>query len=145
MAIEMIPGINALYNILKRNIDRGNDVLQQRKALAKELHDNCNAWSVALLDTFERIMQGWETDGRQAAMRAIEAQMMDFMKLDYHSLEGRSPVLMFLREDDRFSVFVHACARFYESALGLKRLVYGQIDLAGNSRTRKRSISFEFG
>jgi hypothetical protein len=143
MALEMIPGISALYNILKRDVERGNDILEQRKALSKDLLDNCNAWTAALLQTFDRIMQNWENDGRDAAMKQIEAQMYDFMKLDYHSLENHSPILLFLRGDSRFEAFAHACCQFYQSALDLKRLVYGQIEESPNHHVSSNDVGMQ--
>jgi hypothetical protein len=50
------------------------------------------------------------------------------MKLEYWSLESTSPILLFLKEDERFQPFVMSCIAFYNSALSVKRLVYGQIE-----------------
>ena len=123
-----IPGLSTLYSILKRNIDRENDVLAQRKRLADELIENCRKWAGVLIDTFSHAVRRWETEGRDAAEKEIMAQEMDFMKLDYWSLEGTSPILLFLKEDARFEEFAQSCAKFYKSALYVKRLVYGQIE-----------------
>lgn len=123
-----IPGLSTLYAILKRHIEVKNDVLAQRKELAHNLLQNSQMWSQALLTTFDTAVNRWKSEGRQAAEREIAAQQDDFMKLDYWSLESSSPVLIFLKEDERFKPFVDSCAAFYNSALSVKRLVYGQIE-----------------
>jgi len=122
-----IPGLSTLYDILKRNIERDNNVLTQRRQLASELMENCRQWSGILIDTFQRAVERWEKDGSFAAEYEIMAQEQDFLKLDYWSLESSSPILIFLIEDARFRNFVDSCARFYRSALSVKRLVYGDI------------------
>ncbi len=127
MPIE-IPGLSTLYGIHRRTIERQNDILAQRKQLATELRDNCRAWSAALLRTFDEAIRRWENEGRNAARAEVEELIHDFMSLDYYSLEETSPILKFLREDDRFNDFTSACAAFYRSALGVKRLVYGDIE-----------------
>jgi len=58
-----IPGLPTLYAILKRHIDRGNDILAQRKALADELMENCRSWSRILIDTFEEAVTRWRNEG----------------------------------------------------------------------------------
>jgi len=126
MAFE-IPGLATLYAILKRNVDRQNDVLAQRKKLADELMNNCHTWAQVLLDTFDDAVDRWEREGREAATNEIMELEGDFMKLDYWSLKSTSPILVFLREDERFAQFADTCAEFYHSALGVKRLVYGEI------------------
>lgn len=123
-----IPGLPTLYAILKRHIDRGNDILAQRKALADELMENCLSWSQILIDTFEKAVARWRREGRDAAEKEIMEQVMDFMKLNYESLKDTSPILLFLKEDSRFEAFALSCANFYKSALSVKRLVYGQIE-----------------
>jgi hypothetical protein len=123
-----IPGLSTLYAILKRNIDRENDLLSQRKELAAELAENCKKWSEVLIETFDEAVRRWQIEGRQAAEREIMAQERDFMKLNYSSLEKSSPILLFLSEDKRFEPFAEACTKFYRSALSLKRLVYGGIE-----------------
>lgn len=52
---SVIPGLNALYGIFKRHIERGNDELTQRKELAKELRDSCHHWS-KLSDVEHRVI-----------------------------------------------------------------------------------------
>jgi hypothetical protein len=123
-----IPGLSTLYAILKRHIDRGNDILAQRKALADELMENCRNWSQILIATFDQAVSRWQIEGRDAAEKEIMEQEMDFMKLNYHSLKDTSPILLFLREDSRFEDFALSCANFYTSALDVKRLVYGHIE-----------------
>jgi len=86
-----IPGLPTLYAILKRHIDRGNDILAQRKALADELMENCRSWSRILIDTFEEAVTRWRNEGRHAAEKEIMEQEMDFMKLNYESLKDASP------------------------------------------------------
>ncbi len=123
-----IPGLSTLYAIHKRGIDRKNDVLQQRKELAKELLENCQTWSKVLLETFAAAVERWKVDGREAAEQEILAQEQDFMKLEYWGLEHESPIMKFLAEDRRFVAFVNSCADFYHSALSVKRLAWGQIE-----------------
>ena len=123
-----IPGISTLYSILKRDIDRDNDIFNQRKKLSDELVENCRKWAEILIDTFDHAVERWEVEGREAAEREIMKQEMDFMKLDYWSIEETSPILLFLKKDTRFAEFSHSCAEFYKSALYVKRLVYGQIE-----------------
>ncbi len=135
-----IPGLSTLYSILKRNIDRENDVLAQRQALAGELVDNCHKWAEVLIDTFSEAVRRWETEGREAAEREIMAQEMDFTKLDYWSLEATSPMLLFLKEDARFKEFAHSCERFYKSALSVKRLVYGDIERHPGEYVSQRDV-----
>src|SRR2546425_61132 len=121
-----IPGLSTLYSVLKRDIDRKNDVLAQRKDLAKELMENCRKWASVLLDTFDEAVRRWQgPGGRQAAEREIMALESDFMKLDYWSLKDGSPILKFLREDKKFAPFADCCADFYKAALYVKRIVYG--------------------
>jgi hypothetical protein len=123
-----IPGLSTLYSIHKRQIDRRNDLLAQRKELADELTENCRAWARVLLDTFRKAVERWSSEGRSAAESEIMEQEMDFLKLDYWSLEQTSPILLFLKEDPRFGEFADSCAKFYKSALSVKRLVYGDIE-----------------
>lgn len=101
MAIQ-IPGLSMLYAIHKRNIDRENDILVQRKRLADELMNNCRIWAKELLATFDVAVRRWKADGRGAAQKEIMELEHDFMKLNYWSLESSSPILIFLREDHRF-------------------------------------------
>jgi len=123
-----IPGISTLYSILKRHIDRDNDIFNQRKNLSDELVENCRKWAEILVVTFDNAVEKWEVKGRDAAENEIMEQQMDFMKLDYWSIEESSPILLFLKEDSRFEAFSHSCAEFYKSALSIKRLVYGEIE-----------------
>ena len=122
-----IPGLSTLYSIHKRQIDRKNDILKQRQEFAHGLLQNCQMWAQALLTAFDAAVHRWHTEGEQAAKDEIVAQEEDFMKLEYWSLESTSPVLLFLKEDDRFAPFVSSCAAFYNSALSVKRMAYGQI------------------
>lgn len=110
------------------HIEVKNDILAQRKELAQGLLQNCQTWARVLLSTFDTAVERWKRDGPMAAEREIMAQQDDFMKLDYWSLESTSPVLLFLKEDERFKPFVDSCVAFYNSALSVKRLVYGQIE-----------------
>lgn len=123
-----IPGLSTLYAILKRDIERKNDILTQRKDLAEQLLKNCQAWAQVLLTTFDTAIERWRVEGREAAEREIMDQQNDFMKLDYWSLGTESPILRFLDEDERFKPFVASCIDFYQSALSVKRLVWGQIE-----------------
>jgi hypothetical protein len=122
-----IPGLSTLYSILKRDIDRRNDIFRQRQELSSELMDNCRRWSEVLVSTFRGAVNRWTSEGREAAANDIVALEMDFLKLDYYSLESSSPILSFLREDSNFRAFADACADFYKSALSVKRIVYGDI------------------
>ena len=122
-----IPGLPTLYAILKRDIDRKNDIFRQRKELSAELMDNCRRWSEVLVSTFRGAIGRWAEEGRDAAANDIMQLEMDFLKLDYYSLESSSPILAFLREDSAFRAFAEACAAFYKSALSVKRIVYGDI------------------
>lgn len=122
-----IPGIDALYNILKRHIERGNDVLAQRKELAQELHDACRTWSRLLVEMIDDAVGKWQDGRKKAAAEAVMALEMDFQKLDYWSLESTSPIVLFLQEDDRFGDFAAKCVGFYKSALYVKRLLHGGI------------------
>lgn len=135
-----IPGLSTLYSILKRQIDRENDLLAQRKKLADELMENCRNWAGILLETFRNAVRRWGTEGRAAAEKEIMEQEMDFMKLDYWSLEHTSPVLRFLKEDSRFEDFANSCARFYKSALSVKRLVYGDIEAHPGQHVTERDV-----
>jgi tRNA uridine 5-carbamoylmethylation protein Kti12 len=122
-----IPGLSTLYSIFKRNIDRENDVLSQRKQLASELMENCRTWTGILIETFQNAVQRWNSEGRAAAEHEIVNQEQDFLKLDYWSLKSSSPILVFLKEDTRFRRFADSCASFYQSSLSVKRIVYGEI------------------
>jgi len=119
-----IPGISALYAILKRNIDRDNDVLNQRKNLASQLKDNCYKWVEILEQVFSNAEKMVDNRDYLGAKRAVENQMDDFLKLNYKSLKTESPILIFLDEDERFSKFVDSCENFYRSALDIKKVVY---------------------
>lgn len=99
----------------------------QRKVLADELMENCLEWSRVLVQTFRGAVSRWETEGRQAAQDDISTLERDFLKLNYRSLESSSPILLFLNEDSQFRSFVTACGEFYRSALGVKRLAFGEI------------------
>ena len=133
MLDKLISQITTLYGIHKRQIDRDNDVLSQRKQLASELNQNCRLWARILLDTFNEAVRRWTAPGtqpdsaRRAALDEIIALEQDFLKLDYWSLEDTSPILKFLREDDRFAAFAGSCAHFYKSALRVKRITYDDI------------------
>ena len=123
-----IPGLDTLYSVLKRNIDRRNDVLAQRKELAKELMDNCRKWASELLKTFNEAVMRWQgPGGREAAEREIVQLQEDFLKLDYWSLKSDSPILSFLHQDRQFAAFADSCADFYMSALEVKRIAFGSI------------------
>ncbi len=103
-----IPGLATLYAILKRHIDRENDVFAQRKKLADDLMANCHKWAAVLLETFATAVKRWEIDGRDAAEKEIIEQEQDFLKLEYESLENDSPILLFLKEDPRFEEFANS-------------------------------------
>jgi len=123
-----ILGLSTLYAILKRHIEVKNDILAQRKELAHDLLQNCQTWAQVLLSTFDTAVERWKREGPLAAEHEIMAQEDDFMKLNYWSLESTSPILIFLKGDERFKPFVDSCVAFYNSALSVKRLVYGQIE-----------------
>ena len=123
-----IPGLSTLYAILKRHIEIKNDVLSQRKELAQELVDNCEKWSDVLIKTFDSAVARWQVEGREAAIGEILQQDNDFRRLNYLSLAGDSPILEFLNKDERFQPFVASCVDFYQSALDIKKLVWGQIE-----------------
>jgi hypothetical protein len=120
---------NCSLQHLKRHIKRGNDVLKQRKELSNELMDNCNIWSAELLSTFDKAVKSWskQGEGKEIAMNEIMKLEEDFLKLDYRSLESKSPILLFLSEDERFKEFASSCADFYKSALSVKRMAYDGI------------------
>ena len=122
-----IPGLSTLYAILKRDIDRKNDVFAQRKELAAELMENCREWSRLLIEAFHGAVSRWETEGRSAAENDISNLERDFLKLNYYALQSSSPILLFLSGDAQFAPFADACGEFYRSALGVKRLVFGDI------------------
>ena len=134
-----IPGISALYAILKRHIDRGNDVLSQRKDLANELRENCLKWTALLEETFLQVEQKVDDFDFRGAQKTIEAQMADFMKVDYKFLEQESPILLFLAEDNQFKGFVESCAGFYRSGLDVKRIVYASIPDANGNEIRLKT------
>jgi len=133
-----IPGLSTLYAILKRNIDRDNDVLRQRKDLALELKTNCHQWSEILVATFREATRRWEADGSAAAIREILELEQDFLRLDYYSLESASPILSFLSEDPAFRPFADACASFYRSALAVKRMARGDLETVTAIRGAER-------
>jgi hypothetical protein len=133
--MDLIPGLSTLYEIFRRNIDRDNDVLSERKQLAAELHSNCKQWTALLIDNFTTAVQRWKIEGQQAALDEVHQQMRDFMRVDYASVRGDSKLLEFLREDKRFEPFANSCARFYDAAIHLKRLVYGDIERNGERFT----------
>jgi hypothetical protein len=74
-----IPGLGTLYSILKRDIDRKNDIFRQRQELSSELMANCRAWSEVLVTTFRGAVNRWTTEGREAAANDIRALEMDFL------------------------------------------------------------------
>ncbi len=123
-----IPGLSTLYAILKRNIDRKNDILTQRQELSTELYDNCVAWSRILQEVFEKVRAVSAADGRDAGRQLVEEQIRDFAKLDYYSLQGSSPIVAFLQEDEDFAELAGACTAFYDSALDVKRIAYGSLE-----------------
>jgi len=123
-----IPGLSTLYAILKRNIERQNDILAQRKDLSRELYDNCVQWSRILQDVFTEVRAVCKSHGRDAGRRLVEEQIHDFVKLDYGSLRSSSPIINFLREDETFATFAEACIAFYDSALDVKRIAYGSLE-----------------
>ncbi len=127
MAESLIPGLNALYGILKRHIERGNDELKQRKELAQEVRDSCHHWSKLLVKMIDDVVEQWERNNRSGAIDSIMRLTNDFHEIDYWSLDESSPILKFLKKDPRFRDFAIKCAGFYKSALDLKRLAYGEI------------------
>jgi hypothetical protein len=128
-----LPGINTLYSILRRDIELSNNHLEQRVKLASDLHANAQKWIEVLMTTFNEAIAAQKSGDNQEARKIMEAQIWDFMKLDYWSLKKNSPILIHLKEDRRFRVFVYACVNFYDSALQIKQLVYGGIeDADGN-------------
>lgn len=133
-----IPGLSTLYAILKRNIDRDNDVLRQRKDLALELKTNCHQWSEILVATFREASRRWETEGPTAAIQEILELEEDFLRLDYYSLESTSPILSFLREDSAFRPFADACASFYSCALAVKRMARSDLETVPAIRGAER-------
>lgn len=134
MAI-IIPGFSTLYNILKRDIELDNTKLEYRRFLAKELYDNCLNWSEALMNAFGLAVKKWEKVGRADAEREIMKLVEDFnlQKINYTSLRSDSPIIEHLLSDKRFKSFAEASVDFYESALDVKRIAYGDIkDSTGN-------------
>ena len=122
-----IPGLSTLYSIFKRDIDIKNDRLEYRKELSKELYDNCQEWSRLLVTAFSNAADRWKSEGRREAEKEIMELYSDFHQINYYSLEESSPIIQHLMKDPRFSTFAEACCEFYKSALGVKRLVYGDI------------------
>ena len=122
-----ISGLKVLYSILTRDIERTNNVLEQRRTLAADLRDNALRWAQLLLDTFDDAVRLAEEEGREAALAAVDELIADFMEIDYRALDESSPILEYLDEDKRFSEFVYSCRQFYQSALHIKRLVHGGI------------------
>ena len=122
-----IPGLSTLYAIFKRDIDVKNDRLEYRRELAKELYDNCREWSKLLLEYFDQALAKWMEEGKGAAMHKILELEDDFHQLNYNSLKEDSPIIRHLQKDRRFKGFSDSCCEFYQSALGVKRIVYGDI------------------
>jgi len=126
-----VGGLNTerIRELLRDDILPKKDEFEQRKELSEKLWRTSWDWAKILLTTFENAVLKWcqEGEGRQAAEAEIMAQDEDFTKLDYWSLRDTSPIITFLRQDVRFAPFADNCAEFYESALSVKRLVYGNI------------------
>lgn len=127
MALQ-IPGLSTLYAILKRDIEHQNNQLRQRKELAKELHENCRKWSDLLVNSFSTVFKFLEANGKEAAEKEINSLMSDFLELNYRALEKESPIIRFLRKDKRFKSFAETCIKFYNSALDIKWIVYGEVE-----------------
>lgn len=119
--------VNTLYNIHKRQIERSNDILDQRKKISEDLKNNCHQWSKLLLDYFEESILIGQERGKDAALRHIDILILDIHNLDYWSLKADSTLLSFLDEDKRFRNFVNSCMNFYDSALDIKPIVYGSL------------------
>ena len=122
-----IPGLSTLYAILKRDIEVRNQRLEYRRELAEQLHQNCEKWSQLLVATFDQAVVRWAREGRQAAEKEIMDFQADFLALDYSSLRENSPIIMHLHNDERFREFAEACYAFYDSALEVKSIAYGNI------------------
>ena len=122
-----IPGLGTLYAILKRDIEVGNQRLEYRRTLAAELYQNCEDWSRLLVTTFDRAVERWARNDYNGAAKEIMDLQNDFLQLDYRSIRTGSPIIEHLSTDPRFRTFAEACCAFYESALSVKRMVYGEI------------------
>lgn len=136
--------IDDVYNLLSTQVKPSRDALKQRQKLAKELVDNCKLWSAELIATFDKAVKKWtkKKNGKQAARKEIESLQKGFLKLDYWSLRSTSPILLFLKKDNKFNNFAESCANFYESALNVKRIAYENIeDSSGLVSLRKNGIS----
>ena len=142
MVLE-IPGLSTLYAIIRRKIDRENDIFSQRKNLADDLMNNCREWASVLLTTFDEAVQRWAREGRNAAGKEIMELQEDFMKINYSSLESSSPIIQFLNEDARFEAFTDSCINFYNSALHIKRLVYGSIEAYPGKHVSESDVGIE--
>ncbi len=137
-----IPGISTLYEILKRDIERKNDVLSQRKKLSAELRENAHRWTNLLADTFSKASSRIADDDYRAAEKEIMELWTDFRQVDYKLLEETSPIIQYLLEDERFESYTQSCVRFYKSALDLKRLVYTGIKKADGHDVRLKRDGF---
>jgi len=124
-----IPGLDTLYEIYKRSIERRNDALKQRKELADELMENCRKWVLVLTETFDDAFAKCDrTENYWDGLDIIRRQMQDLSKLDYRSLRDDSEILTFLREDPRFKSFADACVDFYTRAVDSKKETYLSIE-----------------
>lgn len=125
-----IPGLKTLYDIYKRDIERDNAILAKRIKLANELRNNAKSWTVYLETVFDEAIRLYRRGLKSAALERVDEQIRDFMKLDYDSLKSDGPILSYIAKDARFADFVQTCARFYSSALDIKRLVHSGIENA---------------
>lgn len=114
-----------------------------RKEISETLYSNCLQWAHALLQTFDDAVLRWENEGQSAAEDEIMALVEDFMKIDYWSLKDSSPLLLYLKEDTRFSKMADACSDFYHSALDVKRIAYGDIEKSPNKYVSRSSVGLK--
>jgi hypothetical protein len=127
--LSAIPGLNAIYAIFNRSLDRENKILTNRQVLAKEVADNIDLWAKLLNSTFKTAIKTWTNDGRDKALAIIDELIRESIEIRYETIRTHSPILNYLDEDERFSSLASAAAAFYVSAVSAKRVVYGSIEV----------------
>ena len=115
--------------LLKAFFDGKAKKLEQKQELCSELFEACTEWTKLLEKVFRRAVKEWQLEGVDAAKKRIIRQQDDYAKLNYGSLHRESPVLEFLKKDERFAQFAHSCGIFYNDAVKTKEIAYGQIEV----------------
>ena len=127
LASAILSGLSTLFNIHKRQIERTNDILSDRKKLSEELRDNCKNWTGLIEATIDSIVEQLKNADPDAAKAALNELVDDKLKIDYVFMRDDSPLVNDLRSDQRFKPFADTCAQFYEEALYLKRILYANL------------------